>query len=130
MKSLRYILGGDPHTFDDCLDLARNHRPISVTLDLVTDEFAIDMCVICQFIGMYKWLFENRTVCCSEVYGAAHLPAGRRDEESAIAAANARLQRRLEKVAHMGVRVLGIDKRFPQIGFERQGASMAGLGNE
>ena len=119
MRSLRYILGGCPHKLDDCLDFARNHRPMTVTLDLATDEFAIDMCATREFVGIYQWQFENLAVCCREVYGVVRLPARQQDEESAVAAANARLQRWLKKIAGLGVQVLGVEKRFREIGSQR-----------
>ena len=112
MRSLRYILGGRPHTLDDCLDFASDHPPFSVTLDVTMDEFAIELCVLREFVGIYEWQFENLAVCCAEAYGEVRLPAREQDEESAVAAANAKLNRRLAQIHGRGIKVLGDEKRF------------------
>lgn len=112
MKSLRYILGGRPHTLDDCLDLARSQPPDKVTLDLAVDEFVDDMGILYQFVGTYRWEFAGRDIRCTELYGGVSLPATEQQQRSSLAAANARLRRRLEEIQARGIEVIGTSQRF------------------
>ena len=115
MKSLRYILGGRPHTLDDCLDLARNHPPVKVTLNAAVDEFVDDQGVLHQFVGVYRWEFVDLDTRCTELYGGVFLPATVQQQISSIASANAKLQRRLEEIQARGVEVIGPSRRFEEL---------------
>ena len=115
MKSIRYILGGRPHTLDDCLDLARSRPPGKVTLDLGVDEFVTDLRILHQFVGTYRWEFAPRGVRCEELYGGVFLPATERQQRSSLAAANAGLQRRLEEIQGQGIEVVGASRRFEEL---------------
>ena len=130
MRSLRYILGGCPRTLDDCLDLAHGSPPLSVTLDLATNEFALDICAVRQFIGHYHWQFPARAVRCTEVYGELRLPAGHPDERSAANAANAELNSRLAALDALGITVAGSDKRFARSGADRADMSIPRQGHK
>jgi len=112
LRSLRYILGGRPHTLDDCLDLARSQPPDKVTLDLTVDEFVDDMGILYQFVGTYRWDFADLDTRCTELYGGVFLPATVQQQMFSIAAANTRLQRRLEEIQVRGVEVIGTSQRF------------------
>ena len=105
MRSLRYILGGRAHTVDDCLDLARGQPPTKVTLTVETREFMGDIRIVRQFVASYRWEFADYDVCCKEAYGWVAVPAGEQEQSSAIAAANARLRRRLEEIQRYGITV-------------------------
>ena len=115
MKSLRYILGGRPHTLDDCLALASSRRPGKVTLDLSVDELVGDLGVLRQFVGTYRWEFADRDIGCSEIYGGVSLPATVQEQMSSVAAANAKLQRRLERMDGQGIEVVCAGRRFDQL---------------
>lgn len=112
MKSLRYILGGRPHTLDDCLDLAHSRPPYKVTVNLAVDELTGDLRILQQFVGTYRWEFGDRDVCCTEVYGCVFLPATQQEQRSSLAAANAKLQRRLEEIQRRGIEVVETGRRF------------------
>jgi len=112
LKSLRYVRGGRPRRLDDCLDLARSRPLAKVTLDLRTDELVTELRILRQFVGTYEWHFGHRTIRCEEVYGCSFLPAAEDAQISSIAAANARLRRRLEEIQRRGIEVNGADRRF------------------
>ena len=112
MKSLRYILGGRPHTVDDCLDLARSRPPAKAVLDVKTDDLVTELRVLRQFVGTYRWEFPDRAICCKEVYGCVFLPATDQDRRSSVAAANARLRRRLAEIQRCRVGMVGANRRF------------------
>ena len=112
MKSLRYVLGGRPHTLADCLDLAVTRRPERVTLDLTMDEFVGDLLVVHQLVGSYRWEFSGREIGCKEMYGCVSLPATEREQKSCLAGADAKLQRRLEELRRRGIDVDGAERTF------------------
>ena len=115
MKSLRYILGGRPHSIDDCLDYARTHPPDGVTFEATTDEFVGELRIFRQFIGTYQWRFGHLQICCSEIYGDVFLPENTLEQRHSLAVANAKLQRRLEEIQHCGIEVVGADRRFEDL---------------
>ena len=115
MRSFRYILGGRPHTLDDCLDLACRQPPGKVTLDLAVDEFVDDLGILHQFVGTYRWEFAGRDIRCTELYGGVSLLATEQQQRSSLAAANAKLQRRLEEIQGHGIDVIGANRRFEEL---------------
>ena len=115
MKSLRYILGGRPHTIDDCLDHARSQPPEKLTFEATTDEFVGELHILQQFVGTYQWQFADKHIYCSEIYGAVSLPAREQERRFSLAAANAKLQRRLEEIQRCGIEVSGADRRFEDL---------------
>lgn len=112
MRSLRYIVGGRPHTLDDCLDLTRRNRPVHVNLRLSTDELVTEMFVRRDLIGDYDWEFPQGWCRCHEWYGSVSLldPEPRRRVE--FNRANQKLQRRLRELRETGLEVNGRDSRF------------------
>ena len=115
MRSLRYILGGRPHTLDDCLDLARRQAPGKVTLNLMVDEFVDDLGILHQFVGIYRWDFADIDTRCTEVYGGVSLPATVQQQMSSVVAANTRLRCRLEEIQRHGIEVIGTNQRFEEL---------------
>ena len=114
MKSIRYLLGGKPHTMADCLDRALKDPPGKVTLELMTDESITEMHICQQFIGVYCWHFRCGVVRCHEVYGSVFLPCSQEDHRAALANANRRLRRRLNKLRARGIKVPGGETSFFQ----------------
>lgn len=112
MRSLRYILGGRPHTLDDCLDRARNQPPDKVTLDVTTDEFVGDLRILRQFVALYQWGFADCNLRCAEVCASLSLPVSPQERRSSLAAANAKLLRRVQEIQRRGIEVVGADRRF------------------
>ena len=112
MKSLRYILGGRPHTLDDCIDFARSRPPKKVTVNLAASELTGELRILQQFVGHYRWEFGDRNACCTEVYGCVFLPATQQEQRSSLAAANTRLRRRLEEIQRRGIKLAGTRLKF------------------
>lgn len=112
MRSLRYILGGRPHTLDDCLDRARSRPPQRVTLHVTTDEFVGDMHILRQFVALYRWEFADCGPRCHEVCASVSLPISPQEQRSFLAAANAKLRRRVGEIQQRGIEVVGADRRF------------------
>jgi len=112
MRSLRYILGGRPHTLDDCLDRARSQPPQRVTLDVRTDELVGDVRILRQFVAVYRWEFADYDLRCEEVCASESLPASPQEQRSFLTAANAKLRRRMDQIQRRGIEVVGADRRF------------------
>ena len=111
MKSLRYVLGGRPHTIDDCLDLACSQLPDKIILKATTEDSIREIHILRQFVGTYQWQFADCRISCSEVYGCVFLPAREQEQKSSLAAANAKLQRRLQEIQQCTIEVGGADRR-------------------
>ena len=112
MKSIRYILGGKPHTMADCLDRALKDPPSKVTLELMTDENITEMYIRRQFIGVYCWHFRSGVVRCHGVYGNMFLPCSQENRQAALTTANRRLRCHLETLRARSMRVLGAEASF------------------
>jgi len=112
MKSIRYILGGEPRTMADCLDRALTDTPREVALELTTDESITEMFIRRQFLGVYSWRFRSGAVHCEEVYGALFLPCSPEDHVTALSAANRRLRRHLNTLRARNITVLGTEASF------------------
>lgn len=112
VRSLRYILGGRPHTLDDCLDRARSQPAERVTLDVTMDEFVGDMHILRQFVAAYQWEFADYDLRCHEVCASVFLPVSPQEQTSCLAAANAKLRWRVEEIQQRGIEVVGAGRRF------------------
>ena len=112
MRSVRYILGGRPHTLDDCLDRARSQPPERVTLDVTMDELVGDVRILRQFVAAYQWEFPDSDLRCCEVCASVFLPASSQEQRSSLAAANAKLRWRLDEIQQRGIEVVGAERRF------------------
>jgi len=71
MKSIRYILGGRPYKFADCLDLSRRVQPESVTLHLRSAELPREHEPMTQFIADIDWAFPDQTIRTETVCGSS-----------------------------------------------------------
>ena len=112
MRSIRYLLGGRPHTMDDCLDFAGREPPSQVTLTLTTEDIVTEMHVLRQLIGLYTWLFPRGQVSCEDVCGGFRLDDDDWRRAERIARANRRVRRRLAALAERGISVRIAENRF------------------
>ena len=83
-----------------------------VTLNLAADEFVGELRILRQFVGVYDWRFQDRTVQCREVYGSVSLPATEQERRFSLAVANIKLRRRITGIRSRGINVDGADRRF------------------
>ena len=126
MRSLRYILGGRPHNFDDCVDLARTRHPSRVRLQPIAEEWITELFVRHELVGEFCWEFSYGRCCCRACCGGcfADDPPSRRDAR--IRQANRRLRRRVQQLTAIGVEVLGAEARFtPEMISTRPGGAAA-----
>jgi len=112
MKSLRYILGGGPHSLDDWVDLARKGGSVRVTLVLTSDELITDMFIRKYFVAEYCAGSASSPCRCREYYGGFFLSDPYPQREAELDSANDRLQRRLAKLRSAGVEVACADDQF------------------
>jgi len=112
MRSIRYVLGGDPHNLDDCLDLLHREKPEEVSVELITNEMIAEMYILKQLIGRYSWKFTNRNVQYEEVYGGCFAHETEQRQGLSIDNANSRFNNSIRKIENMGIEVIGSDKSF------------------
>ena len=112
MRSIRYVLGGDPHNLDDCLDISHREKPEEVSVELITNEIVAEMYILKQLIGRYNWKFTNRNVQYEEVYGGCFAHETDQRQRLSIGNANSRLEDSIRKIENMGIEVIGSDKSF------------------
>ena len=79
---------------------------------MTKEESIAEFGILHQFVGTYRWEFEEDTICCTAVYGGVLLPGKQQDQGSSVAAANAKLRRRLEEIQRRGIEIDGADRRF------------------
>lgn len=112
MRSIRYVLGGDPHNLDDCLDLLHREKPEEVSVELITNEIIAEGYILKQLIGKYSWKFTNRNVQYEEVYGGCFAHETDQRQRLSIDNANSRFNNSIRKIENMGIEVIGSDKSF------------------
>jgi hypothetical protein len=131
MRSIRYMVGGDPHNMDDCVDYAQEkEKPTGIELKLVIGQRLVGMegeWVLDEFFGRYTWTFPSFTVEYDEQYGGCydHEPEKRRIKSAVNA--NRRLAGILGQFRELGFEVSGAEKRFnhvpPDYGTKDKGAA-------
>ena len=53
MRSLLYILGGEPRCFADCIDYMKHHKLKNVTIELKTVDETTDQFLIKRLVGFF-----------------------------------------------------------------------------
>lgn len=114
MKSIRYLLGGQPHKLDDCFDLARKLTPHRVALDLCARPWATDLELFLDLIARYQWRFPGAACECEELCAEVRLRSDRRRQQRAVAQANQRLERCLRRMEQIGIPLNGRENRFSE----------------
>ncbi len=112
MRSIKYILGGEPKCFADCVDYARNHEVNHVTLALKERTDHSEEVIVHRLIGVFIWDFDDRVVTYEEEFGGAVEPEEDHRNELSRDNANRRLENRLEEFEHHDIPVKNADLRF------------------
>ena len=115
MRSLRYIIGGNPHNLDDCIDMVQKTGvvPNSVVLDLEFFEYPHDeLIMIKQMISVYVWKFTDKIIKYEKICGACIFTEKEKRQKRSVDNANIRLENSLSKIDSLGIDVTGKEKRF------------------
>lgn len=112
MRSISYILTGEPGSFPDCIDYRSANELIRVTIELKSDETANQQVLIRLLLAYFTWDFGNRVVTYHEQMGGIvlHEPAER--QLLSVQNANRRLERRLADFQHYDIDVQNKEERF------------------
>ena len=98
MRSISYILTGQPRNRTDCIDCSQRRPAKEICLKLMTNETASDEFIAKNLYATYVWVFEDRVVTYEEPYGRIiqHEPHER--QCLSIDNANRRLAKALENL--------------------------------
>ncbi len=113
MRSLGYILKGNPTNTADCLDFALRHPPLRIILALQTPVEINEQYEVRWLNGSFVWFFEHRTVAYEVTFGGCfrHEPVER--QRRSVDNANLRLEHDVETiVAGVSIAVDGGEQRF------------------
>jgi hypothetical protein len=69
MRSLKYILTGNPQNLDDCLHLALRESPLKVYIRLTTEEVINPKKALKMLIAKVLWRFPSRSVEYEKTFG-------------------------------------------------------------
>ena len=117
MKSIRYILTGQPHTITDCLDLAQKQPSSSVTVNLAARQYPIEQSVLVELVASYIWHFQDFTATCADIYGGFFLPNALGLKGKRIARADNKLQQTMEQIEAQRINIIGRERRFTDLHF-------------
>lgn len=112
MRSISYVLRGNPKNLDDCLDLSLREKPVEVSLDLLTNETITEMYTLKQFIGRFIWGFPNRNVQYDEIFGGCFARETEKRQRKSIDNANRRLKNYLNRIKILGIDIIGQENKF------------------
>ena len=114
MRSISYILGGEPSCFADCVDYLSGNELIEVTIELKSDDTTNQEILIRRFLGYFTWNFRNKVVTYHEQFGGIVLHEPVERQRTSIANANRRLERRLRDFEHFNIELQNCGSRFQQ----------------
>lgn len=112
MRSIKYILGGNPGCFADCIDYAKNHPIKSIRLGLKTDNEITEEVILKRLVGFFTWEFENKIITYEELFGGIVESEGINRQKDSVVNANRRLNRRLKDFEQFNIEVLNNEVRF------------------
>ena len=113
MRSLSYVLTGRPHNRTDCIDYARQHKPRSIRVELMTNENVSAEFIARNLFATYIWVFEELAVTYEEAYGRCFQHESYERQCVSIDNANRRLAKALENLRERsGMTIEGADARF------------------
>ena len=112
MRSISYILTGEPSCFADCIDYKSSNELISVAVELKRDETSNQQVLIRLLLGYFTWDFGNRIVTYHEQLGGIVLQESPQRQRLSVDNANRRLERRLRDFEHYGIDVRNKQERF------------------
>ncbi len=116
MRSMKYILGGDPSKTDDCVDYAYRHKASRIILSLLSVEEVVEMRIVRWLTGSFVWFFDDLTVTYEVVFGGVFRHEDGRRQGLSIENANARLCLELASIRQRlpQAAIEGADRRFDE----------------
>jgi len=111
MRSLWYLLTGNPRNVDDCLDLAGDKAVATVSMELRVYEFLRDIFFITQYAVKLTWQFEPGEVTHEQIL-VGDIDCTGELRKPSIEKANRCLEQLLERIERAGIRVQGGARRF------------------
>jgi len=112
MRSISYLLTGEPSCFADCVDYLSDNELIRATVELKNDDTTNQQILIGRRLGDFTWHFRNRVVTYHEEVGGIVLTESPGRQQKSLENANRRLERRLRDFEHFGIDLEGHEARF------------------
>jgi hypothetical protein len=105
MRSLRYVLGGKPGNFDDCIDLAHRTLPTGVECKPVVQESASEL-YVCRFLCCeFLWHFPEQDIGYEESFGGCFGHESEQRQRRSVDNANLRFANRINRLRELNIPV-------------------------
>ena len=98
MRTISYIISGNPKNRSDCIDYASKHKIVEIKVSMKLRTSAIDQYCYDELYAVYVWEFSDTTVAYEEAHGIvySHEPEPRR--QKSVELANERLKNTLKRI--------------------------------
>ena len=116
MRSIRYICGGKPGCFADCIDYAKNHQLKGVRLELKTYNEITEEIILVRLSGFFTWDFNDLVITYEEQFGGIVETEGAERQEISLLNANRRLERRIKDFEQFNIELTNNEVRFKEMG--------------
>lgn len=112
MRSMLYIIFGNPCNVDDCLDLSNTLITKSVNLWLDTEEIICEMYIAKRLKGIFIWEFNINKVRIEQDFGCIFFHESEIKQKEWINRSNKRLQRTINKIESHHITIIGKEQKF------------------
>jgi hypothetical protein len=114
MRTVKYVLTGNPQNRPDCIDYSKHHELRRISVELHTHEDLNESLISRVFYATYVWVFDDRVVTYQETYGRCFQHESVSRQRESIDNANIRLERSLSSLKdRVGIDAIeGEDQRF------------------
>jgi hypothetical protein len=103
MKTVHYLVSGNPRSIDDCLDLCRKTKPNRVTIEVDCENDFLDFDLFRRLLLRSTWYLSQRCFSCITTLGGYLLSESRKKKKLAINRANERLLSQLARMRERGI---------------------------
>lgn len=112
MRTIKYVLGGRPNCFADCIDYMDSHKLKSVHIELKTANEINEEVIIKKLLGFFTWSFNDMVVTYEEQFGGIIETESKERQNKSLFNANRRLERRIKDFEQFNIKLEGGEQRF------------------
>ena len=113
MRTLSYILTGQPRNRTDCIDYSLKNKPKKILIELMANENVSEVFIAKNLYVTYIWVFDEFVVTYEETYGRCFQHEPYQRQCASIDNTNRRLEKALDNLGQRtGMSIDGGDARF------------------
>ena len=103
MKTVHYLISGNPRSIEDCLDICRKTKPNRVTIEVECENDFLDFDLFRRLLLRSTWYLSHRCVSCITTLGGYLLSESGQRKQIAINRANERLRVQIARIRARGI---------------------------